>query len=313
MKNLGDMMKQAQAMQEKLQDAQARLAETEVEGTAGGGMVAVTLKGVGELTRLDIDESLLTPGEGEILADLVIAAHADATPQAGSAAGRADADAAGPLAGIPGMPTLVCRRSDLAASAGPEIERLIALLAKLPGLGPRSARRAALALLKRKRPAAGPAGRRDGRSGGPRARLLELRLARHPRSLRDLRRRQRATAALICVVEEVGALWAMERAGAFRGRYHVLGGLLSALDGVGPEALRIDALVARAAGRGGARGDPGAAGHRRRPDHRPLSRRPPGRAGVAVTSLARGVPVGGDLDWLDDGTIAQALRARRPT
>jgi recombination protein RecR len=118
--------------------------------------------------------------------------------------------------------------------------------------------------------------------------------------------------ALICVVEEVGSLWAMERAGAFRGRYHVLGGLLSALDGVGPEALRIDSLVRRAA-------DPvvkevvlalPATVDGQTTAHY-LTDRLAG-AGVEVTMLARGVPVGGDLDWLDDGTIAQALRARRP-
>ena len=196
-------------------------------------------------------------------------------------------------------------------AASPEIERLITLLSRLPGLGPRSGRRAALALLKR------------------REQLLEpLALA-----LRDAAEKVRACsecgsldtrdpchtctdtgrdAGLICVVDEPGALWAMERAGAFRGRYHVLGGLLSALDGVGPEALRVGALVARA----------GAEGVRevilalpatvdgQTTAHYLAERLEP--TGVPVTSLARGVPVGGDLDWLDDGTIAQALRARRP-
>ena len=139
------------------------------------------------------------------------------------------------------------RPASMAASAGPEIERLISLLAKLPGLGPRSARRAALALLKRRDQLLRPAGRGPGRGGGAGEDLLGLRLAGHPGPLRDLRRPRAATAALICVVEEVGALWAMERASAFRGRYHVLGGLLSALDGVGPEALRVGELVDRAA------------------------------------------------------------------
>jgi len=119
-------------------------------------------------------------------------------------------------------------------------------------------------------------------------------------------------AALICVVEEVGALWAMERAGAYRGRYHVLGGLLSALDGVGPEALRVASLATRAR-------DPAvkevilalpATVDGQTTAHY-LADRLAG-AEVQVTMLARGVPVGGDLDWLDDGTIAQALRARRP-
>ena len=117
---------------------------------------------------------------------------------------------------------------------------------------------------------------------------------------------------LICVVEEVGALWAMERASAFRGRYHVLGGLLSALDGVGPEALRVNGLVSRAAETGvrevilalPATVDGQTTAHY-------LADRL-AQADVSVTMLARGVPVGGELDWLDDGTIAQAMRARRP-
>jgi recombination protein RecR len=119
-------------------------------------------------------------------------------------------------------------------------------------------------------------------------------------------------AGLICVVEEAGGLWAMERGASYRGRYHVLGGLLSALDGIGPDALRIGELVERA----------GAEEVRevilalpatvdgQTTAHYLAERLAP--SGVQVTSLARGVPVGGELDWLDDGTIAQALRARRP-
>ena len=119
-------------------------------------------------------------------------------------------------------------------------------------------------------------------------------------------------ASLICVVEEVGALWAMERAGAFRGRYHVLGGLLSALDGVGPEALRVAPLVARAheaAVREVILALPATVDGQTTAHY--LADRL-ASTGVAVTMLARGVPVGGELDWLDDGTIAQAMRARRP-
>src|SRR5690606_23614920 len=110
--------------------------------------------------------------------------------------------------------------------------------------------------------------------------------------------------SVLCVVEEVGALWAMERGGAYRGRYHVLGGLLSALDGVGPEALRVGGLVERAS-------EPAvtevilalpATVDGQTTAHYVADRL--GQAGVAVTMLARGVPVGGELDWLDDGTIA---------
>ena len=106
MKNLGDLMKQAQAMQEKLQEAQARLAETQVQGASGGGLVTVTLRGAGELTRLDIDPSLMTPGEGEILADLIAAAHADARRRLDIKQNELMADVAGPFAGMPGMPKL---------------------------------------------------------------------------------------------------------------------------------------------------------------------------------------------------------------
>ena len=104
MKNLGDLMKQAQAMQEKLQEAQAKLAETQVQGTSGGGMVTVTLKGAGELTRLDIDPTLIVPGEGEILADLIVAAHGDARRKLDIKQGELMQDVAGPFAGMPGMP-----------------------------------------------------------------------------------------------------------------------------------------------------------------------------------------------------------------
>ena len=104
MKNLGDLMKQAQAMQEKLQEAQARLAETQVEGTSGGGMVTVTLKGAGELARLVIDPTLMVPGEAEIVADLIVAAHADARRKLDLKQNELMQGVAGPFAGMPGMP-----------------------------------------------------------------------------------------------------------------------------------------------------------------------------------------------------------------
>ena len=199
----------------------------------------------------------------------------------------------------------------MAASAGPEIERLIALLAKLPGLGPRSARRSALALLKRRDQLLLPLADALAEAA---ARVKTCQVCgsldtQDPCAICSDRSRD---ATLICVVEEVGALWAMERASAFRGRYHVLGGLLSALDGVGPDALKVGPLVSRAADEGvrevilalPATVDGQTTAHY-------LADRLAG-AGVSVTMLARGVPVGGELDWLDDGTIAQAMRARRP-
>ena len=199
----------------------------------------------------------------------------------------------------------------MAASAGPEIERLIALLGKLPGLGPRSARRAALALLKRRDQLLQPLALALA-DAAAKVRACQVCGALDTSDPCQVCRDPGRDAGLICVVEEVGGLWAMERGGAFRGRYHVLGGLLSALDGIGPDALRIAELVRRA-GEGQARevilalpatvdGQTTA--------HYLAERLEP--SGVQVTMLARGVPVGGELDWLDDGTIAQALRARRP-
>lgn len=197
------------------------------------------------------------------------------------------------------------------AAAGPEIERLIALLAKLPGMGPRSARRAALALLKRKDQLLAPLASALA-DAAERVRPCRICGALDTGDVCAVCADPARDQTLICVVEEVGAMWAMERASAFRGRYHVLGGLLSALDGVGPEALRVGSLVDRV-GDGIVRevvlalpatvdGQTTA--------HYLAERLQP--TGVAVTSLARGVPVGGELDWLDDGTIAQAMRARRP-
>lgn len=204
----------------------------------------------------------------------------------------------------------------MAASAGPEIERLISLLAKLPGMGPRSARRAALALLKRREQLLVPLAASLAETA---EKVVNCSVCGAP-DTRDpcaVCSDQSRDNALICVVEEAGALWAMERSGAFRGKYHVLGGLLSALDGVGPEQLRIAELIGRV--RGGKTG-----GGEAREVVLALPATVDGQttahylaerlsaAGVQVTSLARGVPVGGELDWLDDGTIIQALRARRP-
>ena len=106
MKDLNSLMKQAQAMQQRMAEAQEKIASLEVEGTSGGGMVKLTLKGTGELARVEFDESLMAPGEGEVVADLVVAAHADAKRKLDAAQADLMREAAGPLAGlnIPGMP-----------------------------------------------------------------------------------------------------------------------------------------------------------------------------------------------------------------
>ena len=199
----------------------------------------------------------------------------------------------------------------MAASAGPEIERLIGLLAKLPGLGQRSARRAALALLKRRDQLLLPLSDALAEAG-QRVKTCQVCGSLDTQDPCAICADGTRDGALICVVEEVGGLWALERGGSYRGRYHVLGGLLSALDGRGPEALRIASLVTRAQEDGvrevilalPATVDGQTTAHY-------IAERL-AASNVPVTMLARGVPVGGELDWLDDGTIAQALRARRP-
>jgi recombination protein RecR len=193
---------------------------------------------------------------------------------------------------------------------GPEIERLIQLLGRLPGLGPRSARRVALHLLKKREALMQPLS----------TALADAADAIRPCSICgnldttdpcSICIDPKRDATLLCVVEDVGDLWAMERGRIFPGRYHVLGGTLSALDGVGPDELNIAALVQRV-GAGEVREvivatnatvDGQTTAHY-------LSDRL-ADLGVPVSRLAHGVPVGGELDWLDDGTLAMALKARR--
>ncbi|TPW01263.1 MAG: recombination protein RecR [bacterium] len=186
----------------------------------------------------------------------------------------------------------------MAASAGPEIERLISLLAKLPGLGPRSARRAALALLKKREQLLVPLAASLAETA---AKVTSCSVCgapdtRDPCSICSNGARDNT---LICVVEEAGALWAMERSGAFRGKYHVLGGLLSALDGVGPDALRVAELVGRV--RGGEAKEvvlalPATVDGQTTAHY--IAERLAG-TGVEITSLARGVPREGRRETCD--------------
>jgi len=192
----------------------------------------------------------------------------------------------------------------------PEIERLVDLLAKLPGLGPRSARRAALHLIKRP---------------GQLMQPLAEAMASAARSIRTCSNcgnvdtvdpcricfDEERDRSVICVIEDVADLWALERTASFGGQYHVLGGTLSALDGVGPEDLNIGKLVDRArsaqveevilATNATVAGQTTA---------HYITERLEG-AGVKISRLAHGVPVGGELDYLDDGTLTAALRSRR--
>ncbi len=197
-----------------------------------------------------------------------------------------------------------------AALAGAEIERLVQALSKLPGLGPRSARRAALALIKKRETLADPLSiaLREAAAAVKTCSVCGHLDTRDPCGLcADPRRDD----TLLCVVEDAGDIWALERAGVYRGRYHVLGGTLSALDGRGPDALNIPSLIDRVS------------------DKKSievvlaLSATVEGQAtahylteqlgvGAHVTRLGHGVPVGGELGYLDEGTLAAAFKSRRP-
>jgi len=193
---------------------------------------------------------------------------------------------------------------------GPEIERLIQLLGRLPGLGPRSARRVALHLLKKREVLMQP---------------LSAALADAARAIRpcatcgnldtidpcSICADPRRDPGLLCVVEDIGDLWAMERGKIFPGLYHVLGGTLSALDGIGPDELNVGSLLRRVK-EGSVREvivATNATVDGQTTAHYLAERL--ADCGVPVTRLAHGVPVGGELDWLDDGTLATALKARR--
>jgi recombination protein RecR len=194
------------------------------------------------------------------------------------------------------------------SSIGPEIERLIQLLAKLPGLGPRSARRAALDLLKKREALMEPlaTAMRDAAAAIKTCEVCGNLDTASPCALcRDPRRENRS----LCVVEDVADLWALERAGVFRGRYHVLGGALSALDGITPERLNVASLLARAKGVDEVILAMNATVEGQTTAHYLLDAL--AGSGVKVTRLAHGVPVGGELDYLDEGTLTAAFKARR--
>jgi recombination protein RecR len=196
-------------------------------------------------------------------------------------------------------------------TAGPEIERLIQLLARLPGLGPRSARRAALFLIKKREQIMGPltAAMQTAYEKIVICRLCGNIDTQNPCTIcTDVRR----DPTIIIVVADVADLWALERAHAINARYHVLGGTLSPLDGVGPQDLAIDALISRAQDAAvteivlalNATVDGQTTAHY-------VTDLLHG-SNVKITRLAHGVPVGGELDYLDEGTIAAAMRQRTP-
>ena len=195
--------------------------------------------------------------------------------------------------------------------AAQALDELIQQLGRLPGLGPRSARRVALHLLKQRQTLLPRLAAALGQAA------QEVRQCAVCSNLDDADPCRICTdperdPSQICIVEEVDDLWALERSGLFKGRYHVLGGRLSALDGLGPEDLGIDRLLQRAARERAAEIilATSATVDGQTTAHYLAERLAP--SGVAVTRLAHGVPVGGELNYLDDGTLGAALRARRP-
>ncbi|MEM9880419.1 MAG: recombination mediator RecR [Pseudomonadota bacterium] len=195
--------------------------------------------------------------------------------------------------------------------SSPEITQLTQALSRLPGLGPRSARRMVLYLLKRREAALQPLMQalRDVDAAMVECSICGNLDTRNPCAICSDPKRRVDT---VCVVEDVSDLWALDKAGAFDGRFHVLGGTLSPLDGIGPDDLRIDSLIQRARSEEvsevvlalSATVDGQTTAHYVREQLDGL--------GVEVTSVAHGVPVGGELDYLDDGTLMQAMRARQP-
>jgi len=192
------------------------------------------------------------------------------------------------------------------AAIGSEIERLIQLLSKLPGLGPRSARRAALALLKKRDTLLEPlaASLREAADAILTCQVCGNLDTQSPCAICSDTRRDRH---ILCVVEDVADLWALERAGVFRGRYHVLGGALSALDGVTPDRLNVTSLLERVKGIEEVILAMNATVEGQTTAHYLMDL----LGDMKVTRLAHGVPVGGELDYLDEGTLSAAFKARR--
>ena len=193
------------------------------------------------------------------------------------------------------------------ASGGPEIEQLIQLMARLPGLGPRSARRAVLQLIKKKDQLMIPLSAALDRAVIA-VRTCEVCGNIDTMSPCSICADPRRDSGMLVVVEDVADLWALERAGVGQVKYHVLGGVLSPLDGVGPDDITVDALIARAHEFGEIVLAVNATVEGQTTAHY-ITDRLTG-SGIKVTRLAHGVPVGGELDYLDEGTLSQALKAR---
>ena len=300
--DMSALLAQAQQMQQQLMAAQQRLANAEVHGKAGGGLVEVTVKGSGEVVAVKIDPKVVDPDDVETLQDLIVGALADA-----SAAGHHDGAGATRSAG-----RWNGQRAGL--FEGP-VQDLIDELGKLPGIGPKSAQRIAFHLLSVEPPdidrlTAVLAKVRDGvrfcAVCGNVSDDERCRICADPR--RD--------GSQVCVVEEPKDIQAVERTREFRGRYHVLGGALDPLSGVGPEQLRIRELLNRIGQQVDGvditeviiATDPNTEGEATATYLVRMLRDIPG---LTVTRIASGLPMGGDLEFADELTLGRALTGRR--
>eukprot|EP01133_Synstelium_polycarpum_P027192 gene27193-32753_t len=291
-------------MQQQLMAAQQEMAQAEVTGQAGGGLVVATVKGTGEVVGLQIDPKVVDPEDVETLQDLVIGAIEDASRKAQEVAAEKLGPLAGGLGG--GLPERVYE--------GP-VQDLIDELGKLPGVGPKSAQRIAFHLLSVEPPEIDRLKNalqriRDGVQFctvcGTVSDQEKCRICADARRDRTV----------ICVVEEPKDVQAVERTREFKGRYHVLGGALNPLSGIGPDQLRIRELLARIANQEDGvdvseviiATDPNTEGEATATYLVRMMRDIPG---LTVSRLASGLPMGGDLEFADELTLGRALSGRR--
>ena len=310
--SFGNLQKMALQMQQNMQRVEEELAAAVLEGTAGGGVVRAVVTGKQHLVRVEIDPSAVDPADVEMLQDLVVAAVNDALRAARELSESKMAAVTGGLR----LPGHVGAPAGMASAVIAPVARLIEAFSRLPGIGPKTAQRLTYHLLRAP----------DAEARTLAAALVAVRdevvfcatcfnISDAPSCpiCRDGSREGRR----LCVVEEPLDVLAIERTGEWRGRYHVLNGAISPMDGIGPERLRI-----RRADRARRRCRSWMASPSRRSSLRPTHRsratspRPTSRSGWRshvglVTRLARGLPVGGDLEYADEITLIRAFQGRR--
>ena len=309
--DMSALLAQAQQVQQQLMEAQESLANAEVHGQAGGGLVQVTVKGSGDIVAVAIDPKVVDPDDVETLQDLIVGALSDAVTTGGDPRAVATRTA-GQRPGQPGHTGNLLTWT--AMFEGP-VQDLIDELGKLPGIGPKSAQRIAFHLLSVEPP---DIDRLTAVLGKVRDGVTFCAVCGNVSD--DERCRicmdSRRDASLVCVVEEPKDVQAVERTREFRGRYHVLGGALDPLSGIGPDQLRIRELLNRIGERVDGvdvaeviiATDPNTEGEATATYLVRMLRDIPG---LTVSRIASGLPMGGDLEFADELTLGRALSGRR--